>query len=205
MAPLWMLSWMGRRAEAVRIGEKVAELNPNDAPAHLSLGVVYGYAGDPSASIRSLDRALELAPANPLPRVWRAYDAIALGNAADAFAELQLVEQLLGDNRTTVFLPELAYAYARIGRSDDAQRLFDEIRALGNESDIGAGGWVLAYLAIGDEEQALRWLETVAEKARNHEPDQGYINAMNLKMNFLADPRLDEPRFADVLARIRGD
>jgi hypothetical protein len=28
---------------------------------------------------------------------------------------------------------------------------------------------------------------------------------MNLKMNFLADPRLEEPRFAEVLGRIRGD
>jgi hypothetical protein len=28
---------------------------------------------------------------------------------------------------------------------------------------------------------------------------------MNLRMNFLADPRLEEPRFAEVLSRIRGD
>jgi hypothetical protein len=63
----------------------------------------------------------------------------------------------------------------------------------------------MAYLAIGDEEEALRRLEAAAEKARNHEPDQGYVQLMNLKMNFLADPRLEEPPFADVLSRIRGD
>jgi len=140
-----------------------------------------------------------------LARAWLAYNAIAVGNAADAVGDLQAVEQLLGDNRSTVFLPELAYAYARSGRAGDAQRIFDEIEALGRESDLGVGAWPPAYLAIGDEAEALRWLEKAVEKARNHEPDQGYINLMNLRMNFLAGPRLEEPRFADVLSRIRGD
>jgi TolB-like protein/Flp pilus assembly protein TadD len=202
---LWIFSWMGEQAQAVRIGERAAELSPNELGAHFSLGIVYAYAGDRAASIRSLGRASELAPSNPLARAWLAYAAVALGNPADALADLELVEQLLGDNRSTVFLPELAYAYARIGRADDARRLFEEIQALGNQSEIGAGTWPLAYLAIDDEEQALRWLEAVAEKARNHEPDQGYLNVMNLKMNFLADPRIEEPRFAEVLSRIRGD
>jgi hypothetical protein len=31
------------------------------------------------------------------------------------------------------------------------------------------------------------------------------LNALNLKMNFLADPRIATPRFAAVLERIRGD
>jgi TolB-like protein len=203
-AQLWVLYWMGS-AQAVRIGEKVAELNPNDQGAHLGLGVLYAYAGDRPASIRSLGRALALAPTNPLSRVWLAYNAIALGNLVEALADLQAVEQLLGDNRPIVLLPELAYAYARIGRSDDARRLFAEIQALGSKSDIGAGTWALAYVAIGDDKQALRSLETMVQKARKHEPDQGYINVMNLKMNFLADPHIKEPAFADVLSRIRGD
>jgi tetratricopeptide (TPR) repeat protein len=202
---LWVLYWIGNHAQAIRIGEKIAALNPNDPTAHLGLGVVYAYAGDRSASARSLGRALELNPANALARVWLAYNAIALGNPADALADLKTVEQLLGDARPVVFLPELAYAYARIGRSADARRLFAEIQALGNKSDIGAGTWAVAYFAIGDDQQALRSLEAVAQKARNHEPDQGYINVMNLKMNFLVDPRVEKPPFADVLSRIRGD
>ena len=33
----------------------------------------------------------------------------------------------------------------------------------------------------------------------------GSLSVMNLRMNFLADPRIEEPRFAEVLGRIRGD
>ena len=203
--PLWVLYWMGGRARAVRIGEKVAQLNPNDSLAHTGLGVLYAYAGDHAASIRSLDKAIDLAPTDALARAWLAYNAIALGNPAKAVTDLQAVEQLLGDNRPIVYLPELAYAYARAGRTDDARRLFAEIQALGNKSDIGDGTWALAYVAIGDDKQALRFLEMMVKKARKHEPDQGYINVMNLKMNFLADPHMEEPAFADVLSRVRGD
>jgi TolB-like protein/Flp pilus assembly protein TadD len=204
-AQLWALSWMGKPAEAVKAGEKTADLNPNDSASQMALGVVYAYAGNRSASIRSLEKALELAPTNPLSQIWLAYNAIAAGNTAAALANLQAVEQLLGDSRPTVFLPELAYAYSRIGRGDDARRLFGEIQALGKTADIGAGTWALGYVAIGDDKEALRWLEVVADKARKHEPDQGYINVMNLKMNFLGDRHIEEPAFAAVLSRIRGD
>jgi tetratricopeptide (TPR) repeat protein len=169
------------------------------------LGTVHAYAGDRSASIDSLNRSLEISAANPLSRAWLAYDEIALGNDADALAELQLLERMLGANRALVFLPELAYAYSRLGRRDDVARLFAEIEGRAAEVDVGVGTWAMAYLAMGDDAEALRRLEVAAEKARNHEPDQGYIQLMNLRMNFLADPRLEEPRFAEVLSRIRGD
>jgi TolB-like protein/Flp pilus assembly protein TadD len=204
-ASLWVLSWMGNHVAARRISEQLVTLSPNDPAAHMFFGIVQAYAGDRAGSIRSLNRSLELAPANSLSRAWLGYDAIALGREAEALAELQLLERVLGTNRALVFLPELAYAYSRLGRRDDAVRIFTELEARAAEGDVGAGTWAMAYLAIGDEEQALRRLEQAAEKARNHEPDQGYLHLMNLKMNFLADPRIAEPRFAEVLSRIRGD
>jgi tetratricopeptide (TPR) repeat protein len=140
-----------------------------------------------------------------LAQTWLAYDAIALGNNDDALAELQLIERMLGGLRPIVFLPELAYAYSRLGRSDDAARLFAELETRAVDTDVGVGTWAMAYLAAGDEAEALRQLEAAAEKARNHEVDQGYLQLMNMKMNFLAYPRIEEPRFAEVLSRIRGD
>jgi TolB-like protein/Tfp pilus assembly protein PilF len=204
-ASLWVLSWMGNHAAAQRIAEQRVSLSPNDTLVHMYLGIVRAYAGDRAASIESLNRSLELAPANPLARAWLAYDAIALGNDAGALAELELLERMLGANPPVVFLPELAYAYSRLGRPDDVARLFAEIEARAGDIDVGVGTWAMAYLAIGDEAEALRRLEEAAEKARDHEPDQGYLHLMNLRMNFLADPRLAQPRFADVLSRIRGD
>lgn len=69
---------------------------------------------------------------------------------------------------------------------------------------VGVGGSPITHLALGDEHEALKQLEAAPEKARNHENEQGYLHIMNFEMNFLADPRIAEPRFA-VLSRIRGD
>jgi len=204
-AGLWVHSWMGKHDEALRLGRRMTQLNPNGSGAHLLLGVVLAYAGQLEASNASMQRSIDIAPANTLARAWLAYNQIAAGNAEAAVEELQLLERLLGSNRPIVFLPELAYGYARIGRREHTERLFDEIQALGDTADFSAGTWAMTYLAIGDEAEALQWLERVAEKARNHEPDQGYLNVMNLKMNFLADPTLEQPEFIDVLIRIRGD
>ena len=146
-AGLWALSWMGNHAAALRIAEQNVALSPNDAGVHLVLGVVQAYAEDHAASIESLNRSLEIAPANPLARAWLAYDAIALGNDAEALAELQLLERMLGANRAIVFLPELAYAYSRLGRTDDVARLFAEIEARAAGADVGVGTWAMAYLA----------------------------------------------------------
>jgi tetratricopeptide (TPR) repeat protein len=204
-APLWVLSWMGNHADAVRIAQKVTELNPNNGAAHVNLGVVYTYAGDRAAAIRSVERGLEIGADNLIGLNWLAYNAAALGNEDEALAHLQRLERLLGVNRPLVYLPELAYAYSRIGRSDDVARLFAEIEARATGADVGVGTWAMAYLAVGDEEESLRYLEAAAEKARKHEPDQGLLALMGLKMNFLADPRLEEPRFAEALSHIRGD
>lgn len=202
---IWILCWLGECSEAVRIGEKVAELNPNDVDAHFGLGVVYAYSGHRTASIRSLSRALELAAGNPLGRIWLAYNEIAIGDDENALSNLALVEQLLGDNPPLVMLPELAYSYSRLHRDADARRLFEAIEATADDPRIGTGTRAMAYLAIGDETQALKWLEAAAAKARKHEVDPGFHHLMNLKMNFLADPRLEAPPFDQALSRIRGD
>jgi tetratricopeptide (TPR) repeat protein len=172
---------------------------------YLNLGVLYAYARNREASDRALRRALELFPSFNLALAFIAYNAVAAGDTEVALEELARLRQLLGDNPPVVFLPEMAYAYGRLGRRDEAQQLFALIEAAAKERDIGTGGWTLAYLAVGDEKSALGQLEAAAAKVRNHEADAGYLSLMNLKMNFLADPLVATPRFAEVLARIRGD
>jgi TolB-like protein len=202
---VWVHAWAGNVSRALAISERWARLDPNVPFAHANLGVLYAYAGDRAASNRSLQRALDLAPTNTLARAFLAYNAAASGDAERALAELERLERLLGANPPVAFLPELAYAYGRIGRPDDAARLAARVDAAGQERDLGTGARTLAHLAVGDEELALAELERAVVKTRNHEPDVSGVSLMNLKMNFLNDPRLTTPRFADVLARIRGD
>lgn len=202
---VWAQAWMGNVAGALFPSERWAELDPNVGGPYLNLGVLYAYAGDRTRSTQALRRTLEINPRNSLARSWIAYNAVATGDTDAALAELAQLQRDLGDEPQVVFLIEMAYAYARLGRRDDAQRLFARIEERAMSQDIGTGGWALAYLAVGDEARALEQLEMTAAKARNHESDAGYLSVMNLRMNFLDDPLIATPRFADVLARIKGD
>jgi TolB-like protein len=204
-AGIWAHAWKGDLAAVLPICERWAQIDPNALGPHLILGVLYAYAGNREASDRALRRSIEVLPGFNLGIAFIAYNAVAAGDTEAALEELTRLQQVLGDNPPVVFLPEMAYAYGRLGRRDEAQRLFALIETAAKERDIGTGGWALAYLAIGDENRAVEQLEAAAVKVRNHEPDAGYLSLMNLKMNFLADPLMATPRFAEVLARIVGD
>jgi TolB-like protein len=198
----YLLSWTGRHDEAIALGERMRKLDPN---AIDTLGFALGMAGAYDASAAIWRRAAQLFP-NPLARLWLALTEIARGNNEEGLRQLELVDRMLANNRLVVFLPELAYAFARVGRPADARRLFDEIEAADAAGEpVGAGTWAMAYLAIGDHEQALKWLEAGAEKAAKHEPDPGFIGLMFLKMNVTNDPVLRQPEFTSVLDRVRGD
>ncbi|HUO68781.1 MAG TPA: hypothetical protein VMV37_14665 [Gammaproteobacteria bacterium] len=202
---LWVISWLGRHSDALRIARANAALGPNDAVTQQNLGIVLAYAGDRAGSTASFERSLALSPVNLLTRAWLAYNLIATGQESRGAQDLQLIERAVGSEPPIVFLPELAYAYSRAGRAEDAARLFAAIESRAAKTEVGAGTWAMGYLAVGDETAALRQLEIAAEKARKHEPDQGYLQLMNLRMNFLADSRLGKPPFAEALSRIRGD
>ncbi len=136
--------------------------------------------------------------------MWLAYNAAALGNADEALAQLQLVERLLGTNRATAYLPELAYAYSRIGRAEDAHGCSRSYKRARRKSRSAQARGRLRILLSATRTRRCGGSRRCAE-VRNHEIDPGYLKVMNLKMNFLADPRIEEPRFAEVLGRIRGD
>jgi TolB-like protein/Flp pilus assembly protein TadD len=200
----WSQAWKGNIAGILPVAERWTELDPNIPTPFMNLGVLYAYAGDRAASDRALRRALALAPRGTLTQAWVAFNAVASGSGT-ALDELSQLQQLLGNDPPIVFLTEIAYAYGRLGRSKDARQLFDRVEAAAKQRDIGTGGWAVAYLAVGDERRALEQLEAATVKVRNHESDPGYLDLMNLKMNFLADPLLKTPQFAEMLARIRGD
>jgi hypothetical protein len=116
-----------------------------------------------------------------------------------------VTERILGDEVNIAFWPEVAYAYHRLGRRADAERLYRDIVTASQARAIGPGTWAVASIAIGDNEKALEWLGVVADRARNHEIDLGFYAVMNLKMDFTNDPLVKQPRFAEALGRIRGD
>ncbi|MGI9264138.1 MAG: hypothetical protein ACR2QU_04370 [Gammaproteobacteria bacterium] len=199
----WLLALLGQRDESLAIARRQIALDP--APVRIgNFGIALGYLGEYEASREQLLIATELQPLSPLWQSWLAFVHTALGDQTAALEQLEYTEKIMGENRLRVLLPELAHAYAVIGRTEDAHRIFQEIRELGRDEELGAGTWAQAYLAIGDQQSALMWLETAVEKAQNHEPDAGFFNLMFIKMNVLSDAVLEEPEFVALRNRLTG-
>jgi TolB-like protein/Flp pilus assembly protein TadD len=199
----FLTAYLGNSDEGIRFLQRIAEVDPQFA--YQMLGIMQGYAHDFDEAVVNLRKAQDLLPLNPLVSNWIAYMEIARGNEAKALDALDYSLRILAGEMNMAFWPEFAYAYHRLGRPDEARRFYDDIVRASERRSIGAGTWALASLAIGDEAKALEWLEVVAGKAANHEIDEGVYAALNLKMNFMNDPLINDPRFAEVLGRIRGD
>ncbi len=200
-----LLSAQGRHDEAIALAKRAVELDPSHPNAG-QYGVQLGGAGQYEAAVDVLERAAAAYPMDVLTRLFLARAEIAIGNSASAVDQLVLSERLAGDNRLMNLLTQWAYAYGRAGRHGDAERLFQEIKAAGDKgARPGAGGWAMANLGIGDQKAALDSLERAAQKAANHEPDEGFFGLLDLELNLTNDPVLRKPEFVRVLSRIKGD
>lgn len=201
--PLVLHAIEGRHDDALRLAERARDLEPGSAFGYLMTGIAHGYAHRYDAAAADLRRSVELEPVNPLQQSWLAFVETARGDPA-ALAELQRAERLLATRPVARLrlLPELAQAYAKLGRAADAARLFAEIELLGRDQDLGAGGWAQAYIAIGDLDRALAQLNVAARRVRNREIDSGFINLMDVQTNLLADPVLEQPAFVAVRAAL---
>ena len=201
----WFASWQGRSAEAIERARRDTELDPLDAAAHWMLGIVLTYAGDYDDAVAAFRDAIEIAPTAPLFHTWLAFAEIGRNDFGAAARELELAETVLGNNRAIIYLVDLAYAYGRIGRTEDAQRVFAEIERAAAEQDIGAGGWAFAYLGVGNREKALESLRTGVTLARAKTVDPGFFSLMNARMNVTADPVLEQSEFAAMRGELEGE
>lgn len=195
--------YVGNHAEALEANLRAAELDPNTSRSHSQLG----------ASLRRFDfdraadafrRAISLSPLNLGNHVQLAALEAIRDRPEDALRELELAEALL-DPDTSVRRMQMAATYARIGRPDDAQRLFDEIEAIDRETPQSDALWAVAYLAIGDDDEAYARLTNAIESqipAGLFSYGDVRIPFSNTKTNVWGLPILEEPRFRELRDRI---
>jgi serine/threonine-protein kinase len=183
----WYLALFGRVEEALEEHRRAQELDPL-TPLHTTwLPAVYWFSGD-------YERALPLARENverydpgiiahyvlgeTLARIGRYDEAIATHEKlADIFPRWSF---------------PLALTYVRAGRTEDARRILEQYEAQPPSSWV-ANGLARMHAALGNRDEALRWLE--------YEPAHGWV-AWNVAWGpeFLA--YRDDPRFTAVVRRM---
>jgi len=200
---------------------RALEIDPNSALAHRNFAIARSFKGDWEGAVDDVRQAMKLDPLSaatangavlPYLKSHRTNEAIA---AAKRVSELDptylyfdpplcVIYLETGRNEEAVNLyrkaeevtgtplPGLAVAYARMGRAQDARLILDELLDRARTHYIAASPIAWIYAALGDKEEAFRWLE------RAYTEHDATIYRSPTDFGLLQS----DPRFPDLLRRI---
>jgi hypothetical protein len=90
---------------------------------------------------------------------------------------------------------DLGRGYAKAGRRKDAERVLAELHALADQSYPAPFQTAMVHVGLGEPDRAFHWLE------KAHATRSWYLSW--LKMEPVLDPLRKDPRYADLLRRMR--
>jgi tetratricopeptide (TPR) repeat protein len=189
----WLLC-QGRTDEALAWVQRARELDPLGGAGITPLGGVAITNGFILFHARRYDEAIrELR--NDDPDHWiLGLALIANGQADEA---ITVLEKALDTDRNPAVMGVLVRAYAHDGRRREALRLVDELKRRQQTGYVAAAPFVNAYLGLGDNEQALAWLERAYQEQSNI--------LQLIKVHPYFDPLRDDPRFKDLVHKVGLD
>ena len=189
----WLLC-QGRTDEALAWVQRARELDPLGGAGITPVGGVAITNGFILFYARRYDEAIrELR--NDDPDHW--YLGLALIANGQPDEAITVLEKALGPDRNPAVMSVLVRAYAHAGRRREALRLLDELKQRQQKNYVAAAPFVNAYLGLGDNEQALAWLERAYEEQSNM--------LQLIKVHPYFDPLRGDPRFVDLVHRVGLD
>ena len=189
----WLLC-QGRTDEALAWVQRARELDPLGGAGITPVGGVAITNGFILFYARRYDEAIrELR--NDDPDHW--YLGLALIANGQPDEAITVLEKALGPDRNPAVMGVLVRAYAHAGRRREALRLLDELKRRQQTSYVAAAPFVNAYLGLGDNEQALAWLERAYQEQSNM--------LQLIKVHPYFDPLRGDPRFVDLVHRVGLD
>ena len=108
----------------------------------------------------------------------------------EAVAELQTAVRLSGGS--PICVADLARAYVASGKMNEAVKLLNDLKKNSNASFTNAPHIAMIYASMGDNDQAMHWLERAYKERFNP--------SILLRSGF--DPLRSDPRFKDLMRRI---
>jgi len=186
---------MGRHEEAIAEAQRAHELDPLNLLTYTVVGDTLFYARRYERSVASYRKCLELDPTFGAAHTDLARSLEQVGRPDEAVEEF--VRGTAGPDGLPRPSSGLAILYARAGRQDDARATLEAVQALAQKQFVSPYGIASYYAVIGDNDRALDWLE------------KAYSERDGTLVWLKVHPRLDglrgEPRFRDLLARMRLD
>jgi TolB-like protein/Tfp pilus assembly protein PilF len=189
-----LLSAWGRHEGAIAELEIAVKLDPLAPIISAMLGKVLYHARRYDEAAQQLRKTVDMHPDFYPAHLGLGWTYAQMGMHPEALAA---VEKAKAEGLPEVY-PEYGYVgwiYARAGRQDEAQRVLDRLRERSSVRYIDPGGIALIHIGLGQNEQAITWLE----RAYEH---RGSLVILRLKVHPVFDPLREDPRFQDLLRRM---
>jgi len=161
LGPLYL--WTGRPAAQLAVARTYVEIDPVSPQAISRLAFALAVNGRCDEAIELLRPLKALSPPERVAGIIGGQCYAALRRWPEAIAEFRWA-QARGTERPARGAPSfLAYALARAGQRDEAQRILADLLS-GRKYSHGAFGIATVYTGLGDYDQAFAWMERAVEE-----------------------------------------
>jgi len=186
----YLLSFIGRREEAVAEMRRALDLDPLSLTIHASTIWALAYNRCYDEAIEQARRTLELEPNFYLARFFQGITLVLKG---DFEAAIQSFEICLHTGGTVAATTLLALAHARAGHRDQAVKILNELNSKSDQLYIEPYYVSQVYASLDDREKCFELLEAAYERR-------------SINTCWLLDPLWDglrsDPRFQDLMKRV---
>ncbi|MHC4686007.1 MAG: tetratricopeptide repeat protein, partial [Planctomycetota bacterium] len=191
LAWYWVIA--GRFDEAIDSMQTAVKLDPLSPLLNARLGGVYFHSGQFERALAQYKEALKLDPSH-LPALLGLADYY-LGLSMYAEAEESIEKAMDKVGRIPDLVCLLGQTYAKSDRKDEARKLLEELLETDRSKDVLPGSLALLYAALGETDEALKWLE----KAHLEHS----FEMVWLRISHGWPPHLrSDPRFEDLVRRM---
>jgi serine/threonine-protein kinase len=185
----------GRWDDAFAQMARARELDPLSLPINALYGSFLGDLGRVDEAVGHLKATLELDPSFPVTHAMLGHIYMGTGRTGEAIRQYERVAELLP---VSMYAGFLGNGYARAGRSEDARRVLEQLKARAGRGEYvspGAIGWI--YLGLGERDEGFRWLERAAEER------DVFVTVYGVLANrYLSAPYREDPRFQQIRRKI---
>ncbi len=186
------LAALGRFDEAIAEVKRGIALDPLSLVINTDLGGTYYRARRYDEAIEQLRKTLEMDPGFYYAH-WNLGSALAAKGALGPAIEEYEKARTLSDDPSLLGL--LAHAYAASGNRTEAIKIRDQLEAMAKQRYVSSYSLALAYLGLGDKEEAIRRLEKAYQ-------DHSGEAVRFIKVEPLLDPLRGNPRFDALVEKI---
>jgi serine/threonine-protein kinase len=189
------LQRIGRHDEAIAEAKRAQELDPLSVSEQAALGYALYFARRYDQAIEQFKKTIDMDPkfAPAHARLGATY--LQKGMNEEAILELEKARALDNSPERPGRFAWPAYAYAVSGRRDKARQMLAELKEQAKQRHIPPINFAIIYTGLGEQDQALAWLEKVYEEGRGRELGE-------VRMNPMFDSLRSDPRFANLLRRV---